>query len=127
MVGLMSSTTWTHREPLPPPVWRGSAVVAPSNLTFLCLAWLCCATAFGTDFSGPLQDVQATLNGSVVSYQVFDPGRNIFVAGSANTPANYISNPSVNGGVVAWLAGTNVYYRIYDPGRSNWIGGSASA
>src|SRR5206468_5192 len=65
-------------------------------------ACFCCATAFGMDFSGPLQDVQVLLNGSVVSYQVYDPGRTNFVSGSANTPASYISNPAVNGGVVSW-------------------------
>ena len=94
------------------------------------LSWLSCfcgMTAFAIDFSGPLQDVQVLLNGSVVSYQVYDPGRTNFILGSANTPASYISNPGANGGVVSWLAGSTVYYRIYDPGRSNWIGGSSTA
>ena len=91
-----------------------------------CLFSLCCAPGFASDFSGPLQDVQVSLNGTTVSYQVFDPGRSGFATGSSNTPAGYISNPSANGGVVAWLAGTTVHYRIYDPGRGSWMAGSAS-
>ena len=90
------------------------------------LSCFCFSSAFAIDFSAPLQNVQASLSGSTVSYSVFDPGRNIVVPGSANTPANYISTPTTNGGVVSWLAGNTVYYVIYDPGRSNWIGGSTT-
>lgn len=88
------------------------------------LGCLSCGGLFGIDFSGPLQGVQVSVSGSVISYQVFDPGRGFFATGSTNTPATYISNPSANGGVVAWLAGTIVHCRIYDPGRSNWMGAS---
>src|SRR6266404_1179144 len=65
----------------------------------------CFSSAFAIDFSAPLQNVQASLSGSTVNYSVFDPGRGIFVSGSANTPAGYISTPTANGGVVSWLAG----------------------
>src|SRR2546421_3509519 len=92
--------------------------------TLALLVWSCCTSAFASDFSGPLQDVQVFLNGNTVSYQVFDPGRNLFVPVSETMPPGYVSTPSANGGVVAWLAGSTVYYRIYDPSRSNWIGGT---
>lgn len=90
------------------------------------LSWFCCASSFAMDFSAPLQNVQYTLSnmGGTVTYQVFDPGRGIFVTGGTNTPAGYISTPTTNGGVVAWLAGTTVHYRIYDPGRGNWMASS---
>jgi len=88
-------------------------------------AALSCTTAFAIDFSGPLQNVQVTLSGSTVTYQVFDPGRGVFVTESANTPAGYISTPTAIGGVVSWLAGNTVYYRIYDP-RQGWIGSSTT-
>src|SRR5437879_3081645 len=68
-----------NRKPLPSFTW------------LVLLAWFCCTGAFATDFSGPLQDVQVAVNGSTVSYQVFDPEHNFFAQGSATTPASYIS------------------------------------
>src|ERR1051326_1226987 len=95
---------------------RASKRAVPVVGVSLTLAWLFCATGLAIDFSAPLQDVQVTVNGSQVTYQVFDPRRNIFAAGSANTPANYISIPSSTNGVVAWVtsgsSGSTVYYRI---------------
>src|SRR6266700_2938706 len=83
-----------------------------SLVIFFCF---CFSSAFAIDFSAPLQNVQATLIGSTVTCTVFDPGRGIFVQTNATTPAGYISTPSTNGGVVAWLAGNGtagtVYYR----------------
>ncbi len=88
--------------------------------------WACCATTFASDFSGPLQDVQVTVNGSLITYSVVDPvlGNR---QGAANTPGSFISTPANSGGVVTWVAsdtsGSRIYYVIYDPGRSNWIAG----
>src|SRR5437660_4725859 len=70
---------------------------------------VCCAPCFAADFSAPLQDVQVSVNGQVVTYQVFDPERGAFVQQSATMPPGFISNPTTNGGVVAWLAGNTVY------------------
>ena len=81
--------------------------------------------ASGFDFSAPLQDVQAAINGSTVNYQVFDPARGT-IQGSTTSPGVFISQPSTNGGVVAWVAGDTVHCRIYDPLRGTWMGDSSS-
>src|SRR5436305_1289069 len=120
----MTQCPMTSECPMSKPQWPGgreawpttfakagkgrSAIRAPKRPVpvvgvFLILACWCCATGFAIDFSAPLQDVQVNVNGGLVSYQVFDPRRNIFVAGSANTPANYISTPISAGGVVTWV------------------------
>jgi len=86
----------------------------------------CCATASASDFSGPLQDVQASLDGNVVTYRVYDPAGGFALGSTTNAPG-FISNPTTSGGVVTWLAGQTVNYQIYDPGRSRWVGGSTTA
>src|SRR5205823_5564443 len=86
----------------------------------LVISSFCCATAFASDFSGPLQDVQASINGNVVNYQVYDPAGG-FIIGSTTNAVGPL-NPITSGGVVTWLAGQTVNYQIYDPGRGRWIG-----
>src|SRR5437763_1908152 len=62
-----------------------------------------CVTGFAIDFSGPLQNVNVLVNGSLVTYSVSDPiyGNR---QGSASTPGSFISTPVNSGGVVAWVA-----------------------
>src|SRR4051812_18984598 len=76
------------------------------------LSCFCCAASFAMDFSAPLQNVQASVNGSIVNYKVLDPGRGL-VSGSTNMGPVYISPLTTNGGIVTWLAGNTVFYEIY--------------
>lgn len=81
------------------------------------------AAAF--DYTPPLTNITATLAGTIVSLQVFDPAQASLKTGSITgvSPTTILTN----NGVVAFNSGASVYYAIYDPTRTNWFSGSISS